>query len=325
MIATAQNPMTIDKDVKNKKMTITRYFEAPADLVWRAWTESEILDEWWAPKPWKTETKSMDFRVGGTWHYSMVGPGGARHWCRADYTAIDPQNSFTLIDAFCDENGKINEDFPRTTWTNTFHAVDAESSKVVVTFVYAKEGDLDAILEMGMEAGFKSALTNLDHYLATRFKLRKEMKFSDQPRVTTYLNFPGKTEEAFRFYKTVFNGTFSGAGLQRFGYTNLPEDHPPMSEADKNLIIHAELTIMGGHVLMATDAPESMGFKLQQGNNMHINLEPSSRKETERLFKALSEGGKVEMPLADMFWGSYFASFTDKYGINWMLNCQAKD
>jgi uncharacterized glyoxalase superfamily protein PhnB/uncharacterized protein YndB with AHSA1/START domain len=325
MKATAEQPMTVDKDVKNKKMVITRYFEAPVDLVWRAWTESEILDEWWAPKPYKTETKSQEFKVGGTWYYSMVGPGDFRHHCRADYTAIDAPKSFTWIDAFCDENGKINEDFPRTTWIITFEAIDKNSSRVVVDMVSPTGRDLDTLLEMGMEGGFKSALTNLDHYLATRFKLRKEFKFSNEPRVTTYLNFPGKTEEAFRFYKEVFNGTFSGGGLQRFGYMQMPEGHPPMTEADKNLIIHAELTIMGGHVLMATDSPESMGFKIQQGNNMHINLEPSSRKETERIFKALSEGGKVEMPLADMFWGAYFASFTDKYGINWMLNCQAKE
>jgi len=74
---------------------------------------------------------------------------------------------------------------------------------------------------------------------------------------------------------------------------------------------------------MATDAPESMGFKIQPGNNMHINLEPGSREETERLFVALSEGGVVTMPLQDIFWGAYFASFTDKYGVNWMLNYQS--
>jgi PhnB protein len=79
---------------------------------------------------------------------------------------------------------------------------------------------------------------------------------------------------------------------------------------------------MGGYVLMATDSPESMGFKIIHGNNMHINLEPESREETKRLFDALSKDGSVNMPLEDMFWGAYFASFTDKFGINWMLNFQ---
>jgi len=142
------------------------------------------------------------------------------------------------------------------------------------------------------------------------------------PRVTTYLNFPGNTEEAFNFYKKVFRGHFTGHGLQRFGDFELPEGEAPLSDADKNLIIHAELTILGGHALMATDAPESMGFHVEYGNNMHINIEPESREETTRLFDELSEGGHINMPLEDMFWGAYYGSFTDKYGINWMLNYQ---
>ena len=100
----------------------------------------------------------------------------------------------------------------------------------------------------------------------------------------------------------------------------MPKEMPPLDEATRQLIIHAELTIMAGHVLMATDSPESMGFKMELGNNMHINLEPDSKEETKRLFDALSEGGTVSMPLSDMFWGAYFGAFTDKYGINWMLN-----
>jgi PhnB protein len=75
---------------------------------------------------------------------------------------------------------------------------------------------------------------------------------------------------------------------------------------------------------MGTDAPESMGFKLNQGNNVYINLEPDTRPETDRLFKALSEGGAVEMQLAEQFWGDYFGSLTDKFGVKWMFNCRSK-
>jgi PhnB protein len=88
--------------------------------------------------------------------------------------------------------------------------------------------------------------------------------------------------------------------------------------------MHIALPITGGHQLMGTDAPESMGFTLNQGNNVYISVEPDSRAETERLFTELSAGGTVEMPLQDMFWGAYFASFTDKFGVHWMLNCPAK-
>jgi len=103
------------------------------------------------------------------------------------------------------------------------------------------------------------------------------------------------------------------------------EGQPPLAEEDKNLVMHIELPILGGHVLMGTDAPESMGFKVNFGNNIYINLEPDTRKETEKLFKALSEGGKVEMPLQEMFWGDYFGSCTDKYGVQWMFNCDSKE
>jgi PhnB protein len=80
------------------------------------------------------------------------------------------------------------------------------------------------------------------------------------------------------------------------------------------------MPITGGHILMATDAPKEMGFTVTPGNNMHISLEPETREEAKRLFDELSAGGKVSMPLQDMFWGAYFGSFTDKYGINWMVN-----
>ena len=139
-------------------------------------------------------------------------------------------------------------------------------------------------------------------------------------RVSTYLNFPGNTEEAFNFYKSVFKTSFGANGLQRFGDFPPQEGMPPLSDTDKKLIIHAELEILGGHTIMATDAPESFGMKVTLGDNMHINLEPDSREESKRIFDVLSAGGNVSMPLQDMFWGAYFGSFTDKYGINWMVN-----
>lgn len=143
-------------------------------------------------------------------------------------------------------------------------------------------------------------------------------------RVSTYLNFSRNTEEAFLFYKSVFGGEFSGGGVARFGDFPPPAGAPPLADADKNLIMHIELPILGGHVIMGTDAPESMGFKVDQGNNVYINLEPDTKEETKKLFDALSKGGKVEMELQDMFWGAYYGSCTDKFGIRWMFNCAAK-
>ena len=140
-------------------------------------------------------------------------------------------------------------------------------------------------------------------------------------RTSTYLNFPRNTEEAFNFYKSVFGGEFGGDGAAHFSDIPPSDGTPPLAEEDKNLIMHIELPIVGGHILMGTDAPESMGFNVNFGNNVHINLEPDTRVETKKLFNALSAGGKVTMELQDMFWGAYYGSCTDKFGVQWMFNC----
>ncbi len=147
-------------------------------------------------------------------------------------------------------------------------------------------------------------------------------------RVSTYLNFPHSTEAAFLFYKSVFKTEFvplpgNPSGLGRFSDMPPNPDHP-LSEGDKNLVMHVALPTLGDHVLMGTDAPESMGFKVVQGSNVYLNLEPDTRAETDRLFAALAAGGRVEMPLTDMFWGAYFGSLVAQFGICWMFSCDAK-
>ena len=143
-------------------------------------------------------------------------------------------------------------------------------------------------------------------------------------RTSTYLNFGRNTEEAFNFYKSVFGGEFHEPGIVRMGGGPAPEEGgPQLSPEDAQLVMHVELSITGGHVLMGTDAPESMGFSLTMGNNVHINLEPDTLGDAEQLFAALSEGGTVSMPLTLMFWGAHFGSLTDKFGVQWMLNCGA--
>lgn len=133
--------------------------------------------------------------------------------------------------------------------------------------------------------------------------------------INPYLNFMGNTEEAFNFYKSVFGGDFTV--LQRFRDTPEAGDVP---EEDLDKIMHVSLPIGNGHVLMATDALESAGHELNQGNNVYIAIQADSEEEAERLFNRLSEGGEVEMELQKTFWGAYFGSWTDKFGINWMVN-----
>lgn len=138
--------------------------------------------------------------------------------------------------------------------------------------------------------------------------------------VSTYLNFERETEAAFNFYKSVFGGEFGGQGIMRMGDVPPQDGAPPCSEEDKQLVMHVELGILGDtHKLMGTDVPESMGLKLNKGNNVYITLQLDTREETEKYFKALSEGGQVSMPLQDMFWGDYFGSCADKFGVQWMF------
>jgi PhnB protein len=141
-------------------------------------------------------------------------------------------------------------------------------------------------------------------------------------RTSTYLNFANSTEEAFNFYKSVFGTEFVG-GIARFGDIPAQEGQPAMSDADKQLVMNVQLPILGGHLLMGTDAPESMGFQVNQGNNVYICLDPDTRADADRVFAALSAGGTVEQPLAEMFWGDYFGSLVDRFGVQWMINCSA--
>jgi PhnB protein len=143
-------------------------------------------------------------------------------------------------------------------------------------------------------------------------------------RVSTYFNFSRNTEEVFNYYKSIFGGEFSSGGIKRFRDIPPSDGMPGISEEDKNLVMHIELPITGGHILMGTDAPESMGFAVKFGNNIHINIEPDTKEETKKLFKALSAGGKITMELQDMFWGAYFGSCMDKFGVQWMFNCVSK-
>ena len=139
-------------------------------------------------------------------------------------------------------------------------------------------------------------------------------------QMNPYLNFDGKAEEAFTFYKSVFGGDFAGNGVMKMG------DQPGcegLSDEEKNRVMHVSLPACGG-MLMASDIVPSMGHKLTVGNNNYISLGPDSREEADRLFNGLSAGGEVEMPMADQFWGDYFGSFKDEYGVCWMINYSAQ-
>ncbi len=151
-------------DKENKTITVKREFAAELSLVWDAYTKSEILDQWWAPKPWKARTRSMDFRDGGHWHYAMVGPKDEEHWAWADYKNIQFQKKFTGLDAFTDAAGNINKDMPQSKWEVTF------TDKGQITLVefhisYPDLAQLEATIQMGFKEGLSMAMEGLDELL----------------------------------------------------------------------------------------------------------------------------------------------------------------
>ncbi len=138
-------------------------------------------------------------------------------------------------------------------------------------------------------------------------------------QINPYINFNGNAEEAFTFYKSVFGGEF--AKVMRFKDLSNPDF--PIPEKEANKIMHIALPI-GRNVLMANDVPESMGPTNENENRSKIAISAQSKEEADQLFIGLSEGGTIEMPIADSPWGSYFGMFRDKYGIEWMIDYDSK-
>lgn len=156
---------TYEDQSNGKAIIVTRVFDAPLNKVWNAWTNSEILDTWWAPKPWKAKTKSFDFRPGGDWLYAMQGPEGEEHWAIVKYESVDPNKSFTGTDNFCDEEGNINSEFGNSHWDVAFSDNGNDTTKVVVTLTFASEEDKSKLVEMGFKEGFSMGHDNLDEVL----------------------------------------------------------------------------------------------------------------------------------------------------------------
>lgn len=153
-------------DRQKHTITIRREFAAQRQLVWDCHTKSELLDRWFAPKPFTTKTKSMEFREGGHWHYAMVSPDGSEYWGYTQYTSVRPIDGYDTIDGFSDESGTINPDLPQASWTVRFE--DAGEHTIVHTRVrYESLEGLEQVLQMGMQEGMTSTLEKLDELLAT--------------------------------------------------------------------------------------------------------------------------------------------------------------
>lgn len=139
-------------------------------------------------------------------------------------------------------------------------------------------------------------------------------------KLNPYLNFDGNCEQAFDFYKKVFKTDFNESGIMRFSDLPPMEGVHPMSDDIKDRVMHVGINI-GSQTLMGSDImPGSSDKPFLIGDNNYISIHPDSREEADRIFAELSEGGEVEMPMQEQFWGDYYGSFRDKFGTNWMIN-----
>lgn len=154
-------------DKATATITVNRAFAANRSSVWDAFTKVEILDKWWAPKPWLSKTKSMDFKVGGRRIYAMVGPAGEEHWALADFTSITPETNFQFHDAFCDKDGNLNPEMPRSKWNLDFVETN-DSTMVNMTIKHKSLTDLEQTIEMGFKEGFTMTLDSLAEMFAAR-------------------------------------------------------------------------------------------------------------------------------------------------------------
>lgn len=159
-----ESNIVFNKDFDSNTVYVMKIFNADVSKVWDYFTKAELLDQWWAPKPWKCETKSQDFKEGGIWLYSMVGPEGERHYAQVKYGEIMEHRSFDGTDTFCDENGNVNPDFPEAKWLFGFTGVE-EGSKITVNIHFPTAESLKQLLEMGFEEGFKMGLNQLEEIL----------------------------------------------------------------------------------------------------------------------------------------------------------------
>lgn len=154
---------TVNKE--NNTVNVTREFAASLDLVWDAWTRPDILDQWWAPKPYLSKTKAMNFEVGGRRFYAMVSPEGQEHWSVQKYTAISPKTNFKILNAFADKDE--NPDLPGSDWDLNFNEQNGTTTVRITIYNESRER-MEQMIEMGFKEGFTMCLQQLDEYLVTK-------------------------------------------------------------------------------------------------------------------------------------------------------------
>jgi uncharacterized glyoxalase superfamily protein PhnB/uncharacterized protein YndB with AHSA1/START domain len=310
-------------EVIESELVISRVFNAPREQVWKAWTDPEFIKSWWGPKGFTSPVCIVNFRLGGDYLFCMRSSEGQNFWSRGTYLEVAKPEKLVMTDSFSDEHGNIvpaadygmQGDWPLELMVSvTFEDYDGKTR-----FVLRHHGLPEGEMVNMTETGWNESLDKLDQVL---FQFQNENFNSSAGgsetatlTVNPYLNFPGNTEEAFNFYKTVFGGEFQM--LTRFRDT---PDGANFQPDIQNKIMHIALPIGKGNVLMATDAIESLEHKHTAGNNFYLTLSATSRNEADSLFCKLSLDGKIEMAMNTTFWGSYVGMCKDKFDIQWMIS-----
>lgn len=153
-----------NKDQDTGSVYVMKVYKADVSTLWKYFTKAELIDQWWAPKPWKCETQYLDFRENGIWNYAMIGPKGEKEFALAAYDEITQHRSISWTDAFSDEKGKPRTDLPQTSWLIGFTGVD-EGTKMTFNLHFKSKEEMNQIIEMGFEEGFKTGLDQLEDLL----------------------------------------------------------------------------------------------------------------------------------------------------------------
>ena len=151
-------------DKESKIIHIQREFNTNIPTIWKAWTQPVFLDKWWGPQPWRAETKSINFKEGGSWLYAMVSPEGEKHWSKTTFSSIEDEKYLSQTDAFTDENGNINPNFPQSIIKTTFSSFN-NNVKVDMFIKYNTLEELEQTLNMGFQEGMTIDFKQLDALL----------------------------------------------------------------------------------------------------------------------------------------------------------------
>jgi PhnB protein len=251
----------------------------------------------------------------------MHSPQGQNFWSKGTFQELVRNEKLVMTDSFSDEQGNIlpasaygmSGNWPLELLLSvTFDDYEGKT-RVVIRHVGTPEGEMTDLTEIGWKESIDKLSVLIEEENKKPF-VRDTL--STMLDINPYLNFPGTSEEAFTFYKSVFGGEF--IMIMRYRETPDGEKFPPEVQ-DK--IMHIALPLgKSGNILMATDVIEPMGQKLQPGNNFYISISAGSKDDADRIFNRLSEGGAVEMAMNTTFWGSYFGMFRDKFGVQWMIS-----